>query len=242
MASRIKQIDWFRHFFDGEPRIKNRFLLSRKTRYQQVIILQTYSYGKCLILDDELQSSEFDEKLYHQSLVHPVMHEINRNQLNVLILGGGEGATLREVCKHPSVQTITMVDLDREVVEIAMDYLPTWHQNSFSDKRVQLIFQDAMEFIQNSNDFYDLIIMDLPSPASDNAIKPVYSLKSLQSISLRLVPKGWIVTQAGPNHPFHPNPHQMIWNNFHPFFQSVKSHSIFIPSFNTPWTFIRGQK
>jgi len=90
----------------------------KRSKYQTIIIADTEDYGRALILDDYIQSSYNDEHYYHESLVHPAMvtHPAPRD---VLILGGGEGATLREVLKHKTVQRAVMVDIDGDVLEVA---------------------------------------------------------------------------------------------------------------------------
>src|ERR1700722_11913843 len=88
-----------------------------RTPFQSVAVLRTEVFGKMLVLDGDTQSSQADEKIYHESLVHPAL-AASATRGEVLILGGGEGATLREVLRHPTVTRCTMVDIDGEVVEL----------------------------------------------------------------------------------------------------------------------------
>ncbi|MCX5720074.1 MAG: hypothetical protein NT055_09005 [Nitrospirae bacterium] len=92
-----------------------RHYLSARTKYQKIEFIDTYNFGRIVILDNKIQSSEFDEFIYHEALVHPTMIG-HPEPKNILILGGGEGATLREVLKHPTVKKIVMVDIDEEFV------------------------------------------------------------------------------------------------------------------------------
>jgi len=105
------------------------------TKYQHVEILETQPFGRQLVLDGRTQSSEADEFVYHESLVQPGMAAVD-NPRTVFIAGGGEGATLREVLSHKSVQRVTMVDLDKEVVDLCKQYLPRHHQGAFDDPRL----------------------------------------------------------------------------------------------------------
>ncbi|MFN4220523.1 MAG: spermidine synthase, partial [bacterium] len=111
--------------------VKN-VIIRTRSKYQQIDIIESYNTGKILILNSEPQSTQVDEHIYHETLVHPAMI-YHPNPKNVLIIGGGEGATLREVLKYKSVEKVIMVDIDEELNKIAREYLKEWHQNSFSD-------------------------------------------------------------------------------------------------------------
>ena len=107
-----------------------RTILAKKTDYQEMRIVETKDYGKALILDGEWQSSVIDEFIYHESLVQPAMIE-HTSPRQVLILGGGEGTTLREVLRWKSVERLVMVDIDGEVVTQCRQHLPEMHQGAF---------------------------------------------------------------------------------------------------------------
>ena len=107
-------------------------LTHKKTAYQEMYIVETGVYGKALVLDGKWQSCTGDEFLYHEPLVHPAMI-FHGGPRKVLILGGGEGATAREVLRWKSVEKVVMIDIDGEVVEACKQYLPEMHQNVFDD-------------------------------------------------------------------------------------------------------------
>ncbi|MGD0511292.1 MAG: hypothetical protein ABSA33_05635, partial [Candidatus Micrarchaeaceae archaeon] len=144
--------------------IKGR-IFSARTKYQSVEIIDTYTFGRCLILDDKIQSSELDEFIYHEALVHPAMI-MHAQPHKVFVAGGGEGAVLREVLKYTSVNKVIMVDIDGEVIKISDEFLPSWHQNAFRDPRVKLIFDDARRYLAETNERFDVIICDLSDPIS----------------------------------------------------------------------------
>ena len=96
-----------------------------RTPFQSVAVLRTPTFGKMLVLDGDTQSSQHDEKIYHESLVQPALAAV-ADRREILILGGGEGATLREVLRHPAVRRCTMVDIDGEVVKLSKKYLAEW--------------------------------------------------------------------------------------------------------------------
>src|ERR1700688_2449360 len=119
-----------------------------RTPFQSVAVLRTAVFGKMLVLDGDTQSSQADEKIYHESLVHPALASVAKRS-EVLILGGGEGATLREVLRAPGVRRCTMVDIDGQVVELAKRFLPEWSDGAFDDPRARVIIGDALAFIKD---------------------------------------------------------------------------------------------
>src|SRR5438105_11818183 len=102
-----------------------RVILREQTDYQLVEIVDTISHGRALYLDNKIQSAELDEFMYHEALVHPAMI-LSGAPRNVFIAGGGEGATLREVLRHRTVQRAVMVDIDAEAVKACRAHLPAW--------------------------------------------------------------------------------------------------------------------
>ena len=109
-------------------------LYSGHSEYQSIEIVDTDSFGLCLVLDGKIQSSESDEFIYHEALVHPSMLS-HRDPSRVLIAGGGEGATLREVLAYRAVKKVTMVDIDSHVIEVCRRFLPSIHRGAFDDPR-----------------------------------------------------------------------------------------------------------
>src|ERR1035437_6432787 len=114
-----------------------KILVQTKTKFQSVLLADMAAFGRCLIIDGEIQSAEHDEFIYHECLVHPAL-SVHPRPRHVLILGGGEGATAREVLRHPGVHRVTMVDIDGDVVQFCKTHLAHWHQGAFSDPRTRL--------------------------------------------------------------------------------------------------------
>jgi len=139
----------------------NKILVHRKTKYQEYLIVEDYQ-GKSVFIDGILQSREQSERIYHEMLVHPL--SINVSPLEkVLIIGGGEGAVLRELLKYRSIQEITQVDIDRKFVNDCKKYLYSYHQNSFESSKVKIEFADAFEYLSKCKSKFDVIILDLPA-------------------------------------------------------------------------------
>jgi spermidine synthase len=175
---------------------------SSKSNFQFVEIIDTSLFGKCLVLDGHMQSSQKDEHLYHESLVHIAMlsHECPKR---VFIGGGGEGATLREVLRHASVESAVMVDIDQIAVEVSMKHLTTHHRGSFTDARTTLVYDDAKAWLERyTGPAFDVMIFDLSDPLDDgSAAGPatqLYTAKFYEFCKTRLGEGGVFVTQAGP--------------------------------------------
>jgi len=215
----------------------NNFLVSRQTEYQQVEIADTEMYGRMLILDGKIQSSELDEYIYHEALVHPAMLMCPAPR-RVLVIGGGEGATLREVLKHPGVEKVVMVDLDREVVDLCRNYLTSWHRGCFEDRRVALHFMDAREYLEKNDALHDVIISDVPEPVEEGPALKLFTRQYFDLIKNRLADKGVFSLQAGDfSLPFI-EIHSAVRNTIKEAMGFVRSYRAFVPSFNTEWGFI----
>jgi spermidine synthase len=137
-------------------------LFEKKTKFQTIQILDLYDCGKSLIIDGIPQSSVSDEWIYHECLVHPaLLSQLADKKLEVLVLGAGEGATLREILKYKNVKKITTIDIDKEAVKIFKKYFPEMHQSSFTNPKIDLIIDSADNFLRNANKKYDIIYSDI---------------------------------------------------------------------------------
>jgi spermidine synthase len=174
-----------------------RILASCQTPYQEMYVAETGSYGKALILDGKWQSCTADEFLYHEALVHPAMIA-HRSPHRVLILGGAEGATVREVLRWQTVKQVVMVDIDGEVVAACRAHLPEMHQNAFEDPRVHLIIDDALNFLSQPSEPWDVIISDLTDPIESGPAFQLFTQEHYQQIQRVLAPGGIFALQAGP--------------------------------------------
>ena len=168
-----------------------------RTGYQDVDILDTKTFGRCLVLDGKTQSTEVDEQVYHEALVHPALL-LHQGPGSVFIGGGGEGGTLREVLAHRSVRRVTMVDLDPEVVDLCRRFLPRHHRGAFDDPRLTLHHADARAYLESTTDTYDVIVLDLVDPLEGGTSYLLYTREFYETARSKLNPGGVLVTQAGP--------------------------------------------
>ena len=214
-----------------------RSLYAGKTAYQEVEILETETLGRSLILDGKTQSTTVDEHIYHETLVHPAML-LHPNPRTVFIGGGGEGATLREVLAHKSVESVTMVDLDDEVVALARRYIPQHSNGAFDNPKARLVYQDARGFLARSQDTYDVMLLDLVDPLEEGTAYTLYTREFYETALLRLNAGGVLVTQSGPGSLLnHTECFTAIVHTLSGLFPGVFPYSVYVPAFVTPWTF-----
>ncbi|MDA1129346.1 MAG: polyamine aminopropyltransferase [Chloroflexi bacterium] len=210
---------------------------SGQTAYQKVEVIDSELFGRSLILDGKTQSTERDEHIYHETLVHPAML-CHPQPKQVFIGGGGEGGTLREVLAYKSVERATMIDLDPEVVELCRKYLPNHHQGSFDDPRTNLIHEDARGYLENTSDYYDVIILDLVDPLEGGTAALLYTQEFYSIAKARLNPGGVLVTQSGPTGLLnYTECFTTIFNTLGTIFGHVKAAQVHIPAFQTLWGF-----
>ena len=212
-------------------------LYSGQTAYQQVEVLDSKIYGRSLVLDGRTQSTEQDEHIYHEALVHPSMM-LHPDPRVVFIAGGGEGATLREVLAHKSVEKVVMLDLDQQVVEICRRFLPQHSQGSFDDPRVELSHQDAREYLARSSQTFDVMIMDLVDPLESGTAYLLYTQEYYQIARSRLNPGGILVTQSGPSGLLgYQECFTTIFKTLGSVFNYTVPAQVHIPAFVTLWGF-----
>ncbi len=217
-------------------------LFSGHTTYQRVDIVRTASLGKVLFLDGRIQSAESDEFIYHESLVHPALVTHPQPQ-RVLIMGGGEGATLREVLRHPSVQKAVMVDIDRQLVDLCDRLLPEWHQGTLHNPRAELQHGDARAFVEQApHNAYDVIISDLTEPIEGGPSVMLFTVEFYDQLASRLTSDGLFVAQAGSADPVYPDFVASLYQTLQEVFPRVHVYWAFIPSFQLPWAFIIASK
>jgi len=208
-----------------------------RTPFQSVAVLRTPVFGKMLVLDGDTQSSQHDEKIYHESLVHPALAAVD-DRAEVLILGGGEGATLREVLRHPGVRRCTMVDIDGEVVELSKKFLPEWSAGAFEDPRANVIIGDALAYLKTDAGTYGAIVSDLTEPLADSPSFPLFNGEVFADIKARLAPGGVYVLQASTAGFHNMALHAKMARSLRRFFTHVASFYTHVPAFDNDWAFL----
>ena len=231
----MEQISDFDAYIHGATSI----LYARRTKYQQMYIAESPTMGKMLILDNKVQSTIADEFLYHESLVHPACLAFGSPQ-RVLVLGGGEGATIREVLRWKTVEQVVMVDIDREVVEACREILPEMHSGAFMDARAEVVFADAMNFLESNPGKWDVIISDITEPIEGGPSSKLFAKEFFSQVQERLATGGVFVLQAGPVGPQYIEMYSRLASIIGGLFPQILTYSTSIPSFPAPWGFIVG--
>lgn len=168
---------------------------SQTTHYQRIIVTRNRA-GFQLFLNGHLQFSSTDEYRYHEALVHPAMMLVKEPR-RVLVMGGGDGLAVREILRHPSVESVTLVDLDPDMTKLAERFPPLAELNkhAFSDPRLTVINQDAFIWIEEQGEPFDVAIIDFPDP-NTYALGKLYTRRFYQMLRQRLTPDAAIAVQS----------------------------------------------
>jgi len=226
-----------------------RVFFAGKTDFQEVVIAESPTYGQVLFLDGEIQSASTDEAIYHEHLVHPLLSALSGiSNKRVLIVGGGEGATAREVLRWPaeSVASVDWVDIDGDLVRLCRENLGWADDSVYRNPRLMYYPMDINVFMDRSDTpVYDAIILDLPDPdvdvlrVADAGSDELYGARFRERIMSHL--NGAIVTHCGPIRPgadgsvCRPGLAWIVDKLFAD--MSVYSYHVPIPSFQGTWGF-----
>ncbi len=168
-------------------------LYAHRSPWQYIQVARSPIFGRMLILDDAVQTTEQDEFTYHEMLVHLPM-VTHPHPLRVLIIGGGDGGALEEVLKHP-VEHVTMVEIDREVVDVSRRFLPAISGAAFDDPRTRLIIDDGIAFVRTTSDPLDVILVDSTDPKGPGVA--LFSEEFYLACARALREDGLLVVQSG---------------------------------------------
>jgi len=138
-------------------------LYEGRSDFQDVLVFRSSTYGTVLVLDGVIQLTERDEHAYQEMIAQIPLH-CHPDPQNVLIVGGGDGGVLREVCRHPGIQRITMCEIDPLVVEVSKRFLGSSTAVAYNDPRLTLVHADAAEYVKDQLGMYDVVIVDSSDP------------------------------------------------------------------------------
>ena len=212
-------------------------IATSRSPYQAIEIVELGSYGKALILDGKVQSTTADEFIYHESIIHPAML-CHPHPRRVFVVGGGEGAPVREILKHPSVESVLMVDIDSEVVEFCRRHLPEMSGGAFEDARVRVEFMDARAFLESSDQTFDILIIDISEPIEEGPAYLLFTQEFYKIVFDRLTEHGALAVQAGTISLTGLDCFATVHATLRSVFPVVAPYFADIPSFGRPWGFL----
>lgn len=223
----------------------DKFLVAGKTPYQEYQICEVPRFGKTLFLDYHIQSSIMDEYVFHECMSQPAMM-LHPNPKKVMVAGGGEGATLREALRHPTVEEAVMVDIDEELVNMVKEHMPEWHQGAFEDPRTTLLHTDARKYLaENKGANFDVILSDLPNPIDGGPAVYLFTKEYFQICADAMSEDGVFAMQAGCANENYPQCFACCHATLEAmkeFFPHVAGYYGIVTTFFMPWGFILASK
>ncbi len=178
----------------GQSFEMSKVLFEEKNDVQHMVIFENQAFGKVLALDGVIQTTEKDEFVYHEMITHvPIL--AHGNAKKVLIVGGGDGGTLREVVKHSNVEEIVLVEIDARVIDLCKHYFPKHSNGSYDDPRLRVVIQDAFEYAGTTDETFDVIICDSTDPIGPGTV--LFTPEYFSRIKNILNSDGIFVNQCG---------------------------------------------
>jgi spermidine synthase len=208
-------------------------LFETKSKYQKITVVETEAIGKLLLLDDKTMVSDADEFVYHELMGHIPLMTVPKAK-HVLIIGGGDGGIVREVVKHPDIESVTLVEIDEMVVKVSQEFFPDC-TSGLTHPKLKLVMQDGAEFLKTTPQQYDVIIIDSTDP--ENFASTLFTKEFYQMVKNKLTPDGVMMAQT--ENPFLDTYSiQSIYDNLRSNFKNV--HSLSAPMLIYPgvyWSF-----
>ena len=213
-------------------------LYSGQSDYQKVDILQTQNYGRVMLLDEVVMLTSTDEFVYHEMITH-VPLSVHPNPRQVLTIGGGDGGTLREVVKHPTVERAVLAEIDQKVLDVSRKYFPEIAAG-LDHPKSELQIGDALEYIKDKRDVFDVILSDSTDPIGPAV--GLFEQPFYRNVCDALTGNGIFVAQS--ESPFwDPEIVQKIVKNLTPVFPVVRFYLVFIPTYPSGmWSFVFASK
>lgn len=213
-------------------------LVTEKTEYQDLAIVDTYEFGRMLTLDGMVMTTIKDEFTYHEMMAHPIL-AAHPNPRHVLIVGGGDGGVVREVLKHPKVEKVVHVEIDGKVIEYSKKYLPEIAVG-LSDPRVEVIVGDGFMHIHENKNKYDVVMVDSTEPIGPAV--PLFERGFFQGIYEALKEDGMFVAQTD-NPWFKADLIQKVNRDIKEIFPIARLYTANVPTYPSGlWTFQIGSK
>lgn len=216
----------------------NDILYTKKTKYQELAVLELQEFGKTLVLDGAIQVTEKDEHIYNEMISHVPLNT-HPNPESVLIIGGGDGGVLREVLKYDSVKKVDMVEIDEEVIYASKTYLPSIGC-CFDDPRASVIVEDGIKYVRETDRKYDVIIVDSSDPVGPAVHIFEYDF---YNNCKKILNEDGILTAQTQSPFFYPEVLKRCYNNMKGLFKHANLYIACVPTYPSGlWSFTIGSK
>jgi spermidine synthase len=202
-----------------------------QTRFQKMAIYETPHYGKIFRLDGFNMTSEKEEFVYHENLIHPAL-TAHAAPKKVLIIGGGDGGSSEEALKHPSVESVTMVEIDGDVIDVAKKHFHAVHQGVFDNPKLRVLVEDGMKFVRETQEKFDLIALDLNDPMGP--AEALYSTEFFQQLRQALALGGALTLHIG-SPVARPERVAQLAQRLNGVFRIVRPYTMYIPLYGSQW-------
>ena len=202
-----------------------------QTRYQKLQIYETAHYGKIFRLDGFNMTSEKEEFVYHENLIHPAL-SAHASPRKVLVIGGGDGGSSEEALKHPSVEQVTLVEIDGDVIEVAKQHFQAVHHGVFDNPKLRVLIEDGMKYVRDTQEKFDLIALDLNDPMGP--AEALYSTEFFQQLRAALAPGGALTLHIG-SPVARPERVAELAQRLNGVFRIVRPYTLYIPLYGSLW-------
>ena len=202
-----------------------------KSPFQDIEVLDTVNFGRTLRIDDYFMTSDKDEFLYHENMIHPagISHP---SPQRALIIGGGDGGAAEEYLKYPSMKEVVMAEIDEVVVDFCKEHLPEVHRGAFDDPRLNVLITDGKAYVEQCRDQFDLMMLDLTDPFGP--AEALYRVEFLRECRRILGPKGLLSMHLG-SPLARPNVFHRVVSSLREVFKHVRPYTIYVPLYGAAW-------
>ncbi|TMG74958.1 MAG: polyamine aminopropyltransferase [Betaproteobacteria bacterium] len=210
----------------------SKLIEASKTRFQDLEIHETPQFGKLFRLDGCFMTSEREEFVYHETLIHPALAALSAPK-RVLVIGGGDGGAAEEALKHPSVDQVILVELDEKVVEISKEHFGAIHRGVFANPKLKLLIDDGLKYLSETKEKFDHIALDLPDPIGPATA--LYEEAFFRDCKRALAPGGVLTLHMGS--PWsRPDRVRMLYGRLAKMFKIARPYTMFIPLYGCLWS------
>jgi spermidine synthase len=210
---------------------RGRLVESVTTPYQKLEVFETPQLGRMFRLDGSNMTSERDEFFYHENLVHPAALAQDAPK-RALVVGGGDGGSIEELLKHPTIERVVMAELDAEVVRVARSHFQTVHRGALDDPRLEIRIGDGFAFLNETAEKFDLVLMDLTDPVGP--AEALYTTDFYRAANRVLPPTGTLSLHLGSPF-FHPGRFATGMRRLSEVFAIVRPYFVHIPLYGANW-------